>query len=192
MLSNCVLVAIVKNEATNLAGGIEAYVERALALVALAVVCDTGSSDATLALLRRQADAPTTRGRLHVFADETFASFADARNRSLSHAHDVLRAIDADQRCAPASRWLFQQAPTRRAPCRARARSRPLTHFIIVDADEELDASNAGALRALLDASPATSCVKLKIQASLQSKALLHRKKNQGMMVSCCVRGGWP
>ena len=96
MLRSCVLVAIVKNEFTNLAGGVEAYITRLLSLVGLAVVCDTGSSDATLDCLRRVAS--THERQLHVFADEQFESFAAARNRSLDHAFDVLQALPSEER----------------------------------------------------------------------------------------------
>lgn len=116
-LPSVCLVAIVKNEETNPAGGIVDYLDSILPFVPFAVIVDTGSTDGTLALLRQAAAEryPWLRVRQCAFSD-----FATARNRSLALARAAVReagvavgtalVLDADERLTPAGLMRLRSA----------------------------------------------------------------------------------
>lgn len=95
---------IVKDEAAIIAANLATYIPH----VDYYVICDTGSSDGTIAVIRRVMDHAGIPGEIHQFP---FINFEDARNRALDYARhsaasfeyilfaDADRTIEASDAC---------------------------------------------------------------------------------------------
>ncbi len=98
ILDDVTLCAIVRDEVTNPAGGIEDFIHSTLPYVSAAVIVDTGSKDRTWQKLRK---LKKKYPHLRVFRKK-FTDFATMRNFSLSKAGTSLALVlDADERLFP-------------------------------------------------------------------------------------------
>jgi hypothetical protein len=145
-----------KDEASNAAGGVTAWLERILPVVHSALVLDTGSTDRTLNILQ---EAAQKHRHLRV-RQAPFESFAHARNLALRMA---LEMQTEDERGRPErirAAQLEREAHAAAAPNAAAAAGilaaplppelPPFRHFLVLDADEALAPSALTLLAQLL------------------------------------------
>lgn len=95
VLNNVTLVAIVRDEMINPAGGIEDFVNLAVPFVEKAVIVDTGSIDGT----REKLEELEIKYRNLRIYDREFDNYVNSRNYSLSQVStDYVLVLDADER----------------------------------------------------------------------------------------------
>ena len=156
LLPSVCLVAIVRDEASNPAGGIAAFLERIVPAVHSALILDTGSTDGTLQTLHE-----FSRRHTHMqVRSAPFASFAHARNLSLQMALEAQRTHEAGREERARALASERAAHAAAAPTAAAAAGilaaplpaelPPFRHFLVLDADEVLAPASLTLLASIL------------------------------------------